>query len=76
MNQNNDLLNQNYGMPPSGQMNSGPQTQYSLDGMMGGGAPSGHNFLDQMSGVGMMGGQVNADQIILNELSELDSERF
>ena len=46
--------------------------------MMGGGAPSANNFLDQMSGmnaVGMMG-QANVEHIVLNEVSELDSERF
>ena len=31
---------------PSNPISTGPQTQYSLDGMMGGGAPVGGNFLD------------------------------
>ena len=43
--------------------------------MMAGGAPSSNNFLDQMSGMGMMGGSTG-DQIVLNDVSELDSERF
>ena len=41
---------------------------------MGGGAPAGGNFLDQMSGIGMM--NPAADPIVLNDVSELDSERF
>jgi hypothetical protein len=44
--------------------------------MMGGGAPAGGNFMDQMSGMGMMGGAPSGDQIQLNDVSELDSERF
>lgn len=44
---------------------------------MMGSAPSSNNFLDQMSGVsGMMGGPASADLIVLNDESELDSERF
>lgn len=78
MNQNsNNLLDSNIGMLPQNTFvaASGPQTQYSLDGMMGGNvAPSANNLLDQMGG--MMNQQVNSDLIVLNDVSELDSERF
>ena len=54
-------------MAPQNNINSGPQTQYSLDGMMGGGAPQTGNFLDQMSGIGMMGGQGGQELIVLTD---------
>ena len=47
MGQSNNLLDQNIGMPSNNFAGVGPQTQYSLDGMMGGvGAPSAGNLLD------------------------------
>lgn len=75
--ENNSIMDQNMGMAPQS-FNSGPQTQYSLDGMMGvGSAPTQNNFLDSMSGIGMMGGSVGGmELIVLNDTSELDSERF
>ena len=54
--QSNNLFDQNIGMPTNNSNNlldaTGPQTQYSLDGMMMGGggggsvAPSANNLLD------------------------------